>query len=288
MLQRGGGGIQINQGLVQLNHRPVQRHRSGFVACAEQLAAAGKNGRQRQLVFQRCMLQRMAQTTDLTEHAAAGAHGTGPQRCRPVHGLLAAAVHSGKARVNVFLPAEPLLHAVGHADHGKRGHLIGRQRDGLAWLGAVAFDLHTAVSGDIARQQFLHELRAAHGAKQIDQMLGLLSHQRFQMLALIAGVELDQIDKGIAIHAVQQAQQAHLFRLLPQRQRARHAHQMVAKRARLVPVLAHATGQHHRQQRRQIGIAAQPFLIQQGLGPLEQVGLQCIERQSHGHHHAVV
>jgi hypothetical protein len=122
----------------------------------------------------------------------------------------------------------------------------------------------------------LHELGAAHGAEQIDQMLGLLADQALELLALVAGIELDQIDKGIAVDAVQQTQLAHLPGLLPQRQRARHACQMVAKSAGLVPILAHAALQHHGQQRRQIGVTAQPFLVQQGLGALEQRLIQLI------------
>ena len=222
------------------------------------------------------MLQRLAQAADLAEHAAAWAHGAGPQRRRPVHGLLTTVVHGREARIDVFLPAEPLLHAVGHADNREHSHFIGGEPDGLARLGAVALDLQAAVGSQLARQQFLHKLGTAHGAEQIDQMLGLLPDQALELLTLVAGIELDQIDKGIAIDTVQQAQLAHLPGLLPQRQRARHTCQMVAKSAGLVPILAHTALQHHRQQRRQIGVTAQPFLVQQGLGAFEQHLIQLI------------
>jgi len=81
---------------------------------------------------------------------------------------------------------------------------------------------------------------------------------------------------------VQQSQEPHLARLLPQGQRTRHAHQVVAEGAGLVPVLAHTACQHGGQHGRQIGIARQPVLVEQGLGAGKQVGIQSLKQGVHG------
>ena len=48
------------------------------------------------------------------------------QRRRPVH-RLRPVLHMRKARVDIVLPAEPLLNGVCHAHDGEGGHLVGRE-----------------------------------------------------------------------------------------------------------------------------------------------------------------
>jgi hypothetical protein len=183
--------------------------------------------------------------------------------------------HVGKAAVDVLLPGKPLLADVGHADHDEGRHHGGRQ--------PAVVQHHRPIGLDLPGQHPAHELRARGGAEHVHQLLGGLAHGALQARALARRVELDQIDKGIAVHAVQQAQQTHLARLAPQRQRARHAHQVMTEGAGLVPVLAHAARQHDGQHRRQLGVPRQPVVVQQALGAGKQVGVEALEGRRLGH-----
>ena len=65
---------------------------------------------------------------------------------------------------------------------------------------------------------------------------------------------------------MEQAQQAHFARLVPQRQRAVHAQQVVLERARLVPVFSGAAREQQVQQRRQVRIDGGVVVGEQGAG----------------------
>ncbi|MNT68041.1 hypothetical protein D3C72_2062370 [compost metagenome] len=80
---------------------------------------------------------------------------------------------------------------------------------------------------------------------------------------------------------MQQAQQAHIARLLPQGERPGHAHQVVAKRAGLVPVLPHVAGQHGGQHGGQVGVPGQPLFVQHWQGAGQQFGVQGMKGQAH-------
>ena len=180
----------------------------------------------------------------------------------------------GVTRKDVVLPAVPLLGRVGHGQHREGGHFIRRQPLRLAF----AVKQQAAIAGNGALKHGLHKPGARHGAEQVDQAFRLLADQFAQTGALAGRVELHQIDVGIAIHAVQQAQHAHMHRLLPERQGAGHALQMMAKGAGLVPVLAHIARQHDRQHRAQVGIVVQPFFVQQRQGAFEQGAVKGMKR----------
>ena len=75
---------------------------------------------------------------------------------------------------------------------------------------------------------------------------------------------------------------AHVARLLPHGQRARHAHQVVAEGAGLVPVLPHVARQHGGQHGGQLGVAVLPLVVEQRQGAGKQVSIQGVKRQGHG------
>ncbi|MNL40411.1 hypothetical protein D3C87_1627560 [compost metagenome] len=63
---------------------------------------------------------------------------------------------------------------------------------------------------------------------------------------------------------MEQTQHAHFARLVPQRQRAVHAQQMVLEGAGLVPVFPGAAGEQQVQQRGQVGIDGGVVVSEQG------------------------
>lgn len=141
---------------------------------------------------------------------------------------------------DLVLPTVPLLADVGGRYHDEGGHLARRQRVDLA---VGAFQRQSLGTGALALQHGLHEFRARHGAEQTDPFLGFLAQRRAQRVALAFAVEQGEVHVLIAVHAVEQAQQPHFARLVPQRQRAVDAQQMVFEGAGLVPVFAGAAGE---------------------------------------------
>ncbi|CRE26758.1 Uncharacterised protein [Bordetella pertussis] len=156
---------------------------------------------------------------------------------------------------------------VGRRHHDEGGHLARRQRQRLA-VGALQHQPRGATA--FARQDALHELGARHGAEQVHPLLGFFAEVLAQGGALALTVEQRQVHVLVAVHAVEQTQQAHFARLVPQRQRAIDAQQMVLERAGLVPVFAGAARKQQFQQGGQVGVDGRVMIGQQGAG----VGMQ--------------
>ena len=147
---------------------------------------------------------------------------------------------------------------------------------------AIALKQQAAIGLHRALQHGLHKAGTRHGAEQVNQALCFVADHFTQAGAFAGRVELHQINIGVAIHAVQQAQHPHINRLLPERQGAGHALQMVAKGAGLVPVLAHIACQHRGQHWPQFGIVVQPFFVQQRHGAFEQGAVKGMKFGTHG------
>ena len=275
--QHASGHVQVYQRLVLLDDGPVQRRGRRLVGSGQVLRAVCKHGRHGQHILQARVLQCLRQPVDLVHHAPRRPHGPGPERSGPVR-LLVAVLHLGEAREDVVLPAEPLLDGVRHAHDDEGRHLVGREHMVLP----ILLQYQAAVGLQRVGQHLLHKLRARLGAEQVDQVLGRLARNLAHPGALLGGVELHQVHKRVAIHAVQQPQQAHIARLLPHRERTRHAHQVVPERAGLVPVLPHIARQHGGQHGGKVWVAGQPFVVQQRLCAGKQVGVQRMQGQVHG------
>ncbi|MNV61043.1 hypothetical protein D3C71_1535350 [compost metagenome] len=106
----------------------------------------------------------------------------------------------------------------------------------------------------LARQHRLHELRARHFAEQADPRFGFFAQHLAQRRAFTLAVKQRQVHVFVAVDAVEQTQHPHFARLVPQRQRAVHAQQMVLEGAGLVPVFAGAAREQQVQQCGQVGI----------------------------------
>ncbi|MNL26957.1 hypothetical protein D3C87_1485210 [compost metagenome] len=100
----------------------------------------------------------------------------------------------------------------------------------------------------------MHELRARHGAEEADPFLGFGAQHLAQRVAFALAVKEGEVHVFVAVDAVEQAQQAYFARLVPERQRAIDAQQVVLERTRLVPVFAGAAREQQVQQDRQVGI----------------------------------
>ena len=156
LLQQLRCHIHIDQRVLLADDRPVERGGGGIVSGGKRLRAAGKHRRQRQLLRQhRVLLQRAPERGNLVQHATTGAHRPGPERSGPVHCLRPLGLHLRKARINVVLPAEPLLHGVGHADHNESSHLKGFQHD-LALVCSVVLQHQRAIGLHCPVQHALH------------------------------------------------------------------------------------------------------------------------------------
>ena len=164
------------------------------------------------------MFQRFGQPIDLVHHAAGGAHGPGATAMPPSAPPAAGAARAESA-VDIVLPAEPLLNGVCHAHDGEGGHLVGREPVLRAVLVKATGYRRPPCPAPAPSAQTACATACKTGRPSARHS----PHQLTQARTFAGrGSNLTKIHKRIAIHAVQQAQQAHIARLLPHGERTGH------------------------------------------------------------------